>query len=240
MQSKISKTLDRIIAETIERLSASEISTSYLDRLVVELLGDDATFAYRLLAMQIGDHGVGVVLRRLIRSIGDEPHAEQLAPMDYYLALCDMLRRSIVAKRISTAHVLYVAAADFRTATSEMLRSYGIDAMELLQAMHSLDNHSAPMDSDTQILKCRKRSNPILIEEPSVGKRAIAAELAQSIADGRISEFLAHKGLSSADAAVLVAGANYQGENSVNIGELVKAIESSSNIVIVINARQPS
>ena len=138
MRKRISKTLEAAIARTTFNLSSDGITTSYLDRLIIELLGDDATFAYRLLEHIIGERGVAIVLRRMVHSIIAEPIAESMRPESYYHAMCGELQHVVDAKRISTVHVLYHAIVMGNCSFAYEMRGYGIVESDILEATESI------------------------------------------------------------------------------------------------------
>ena len=150
MQNRISKSLDSLITRTIKALNSDNIRTSYTDRLVVELLGDDGTFAYRLLENMTTERGISVIIRRIIQSIIESPKIEAITPQQYYNTMCNMLMESIESPRISTAHVVYYAAMNKESATAHELRGYGIEATDILRAIDeimSVGDKSLPTDT---------------------------------------------------------------------------------------------
>lgn len=138
MQSKISKSLEAIIKRTTTSLQRDNITTSFIDRLVVELLSDEATFCSRLLNDLIGERGINVVIRRVMQGIITNPIVEVTPPAARYEHMCNALRSTLTTKRISTAHVLYYATADAMTATSHELRGYGISNDTILHAIQNI------------------------------------------------------------------------------------------------------
>ena len=137
-RKSISKSLEAAISRTAYNLSRDGIATSYVDRLIVELLGDDATFAYRLLEQLVGQRGVGIVLRRVMQGIIYDPRVEGMRPEGYYHAMCVEMLGTIEAKRISTAHLLYYAALKGESAFAHEMRGYGIVAEDILKAIDEL------------------------------------------------------------------------------------------------------
>lgn len=135
MKSKVSKSFEAIISRTTLMLRREGIATSFVDRLVVEVLGDEATFGYALLQSLVGEQGLSVVVRRVVQRIISNPVMESLTPELRYMKMCEELGQSIEAKRISTAHLLYYATQDEGTATAEELRGYGIRAEDILDAI---------------------------------------------------------------------------------------------------------
>lgn len=149
MQSKISKSLEAIIERTTNVLRRDDIKTSYIDRLVVELLGESGTFASQLLHSLVGDKGHSVILRRVLRGIITSPKLEVASPEECYALMCQGLSDTVVSKRISTAHVLYYAAQDTSTATSYELRGYDLRAEDILEAIDRIvDDKEQPSPSN--------------------------------------------------------------------------------------------
>lgn len=63
-----------------------------------------------------------------------------------------------------------------------------------------------------RILSRRTKNNPVLIEEPGVGKIAVVEGLAQRIVKGNVPSNLSDVRLIALDMGALVAGAKYRGE----------------------------
>ena len=135
MKSKVSKSFEAIISRTTLMLRREGIATSFVDRLVVEVLGDEATFGYALLQSLVGEQGLSVVMRRVVQRIISNPVAESLTPELCYMRMCEEISQKVKAKRISTAHLLYYATQDEGTATADELRGYGIRAEDILDAI---------------------------------------------------------------------------------------------------------
>lgn len=151
MQSKISKSLEAIIERTVSVLRRDGIKTSYIDRLVVELLGESGTFASQLLHSLVGDKGHSVILRRVLHGIITSPILEIASPEECYALMCQRLSEAITSKRVSTAHVLYYAALEGATATRRELRGYDLRAEDLLEAIDSIvDDRELPALSDAK------------------------------------------------------------------------------------------
>lgn len=172
MQSKISKSLEAIIHRTTNVLKRDGITTSYIDRLVVELLGESGTFASQLLYSLVGDKGHSVVLRRVLRGIISSPSFETTSPEECYALMCQRLSDTVTSKRISTAHVLYYAVLEATTATSHELRGYGLRAEDILEAIDSIVADREPpralsQNDDSSVAEADS-VNPSV--EPATGK----------------------------------------------------------------------
>ena len=135
---EISNELEAIIARTVVTLSREGITQSYSDRLVIELLGDENTYAYRLLVTLAGEHGVAVIMRRVVRALAHAPYVESSSPANHYAVMCDTLMGMLRPAQITSAHLLYAAAFDNTTTTSEALHGYGIAAADILREIERM------------------------------------------------------------------------------------------------------
>ena len=86
-----------------------------------------------------------------------------------------------------------------------------------------------------QVLCRRKKSNPILIGEPGVGKTAIVEGLAGLIAKGKTPSLLAGKRILALDMAAVVAGTKYRGQFEQRLKKLLSEITESGDIVLFID-----
>ncbi len=86
-----------------------------------------------------------------------------------------------------------------------------------------------------QVLCRRKKSNPILIGEPGVGKTAIVEGLARLIAQGKTPSILSDKRILALDMAAVVAGTKYRGQFEQRLKHLLNEISASGNIILFID-----
>merc|ERR1711981_514045 len=91
------------------------------------------------------------------------------------------------------------------------------------------------IDRVIQILGRRTKNNPVLIEEPGVGKTAIAEGLAQRIQQGNIPDILEEKRVLTLDIGLLVAGTKYRGEFEERLKKIMEEIKSAGNVILVID-----
>ncbi len=138
MNTKISRTLEAIVARLAFDLRRDAVATSYKDRLVLAILGDDSTFAHRIISSLIKDWELYQLLRRVEHRLTTQPESELLTPDEYFKSLCELLANTVSARRVSTAHVLYYVASDNSTAFADVVRMYGISASDINVAMESL------------------------------------------------------------------------------------------------------
>ncbi|MBP3547376.1 MAG: hypothetical protein J6J64_01700 [Alistipes sp.] len=125
-QTKISTSLEAIVAHTIFRLRRDLVTTSYRDRLAIELLADRSTFAFQLLEMLVGESGINVILRRVGSRIAEYPAQEKDTPEGHYREIFDRIGGALDTPCLSTVHILHFIASDSDTAIAAELRNYGI------------------------------------------------------------------------------------------------------------------
>lgn len=86
-----------------------------------------------------------------------------------------------------------------------------------------------------QVLCRRKKSNPVLIGEPGVGKTAIVEGLASLIASGKTPSLLAGKRVLALDMAAVVAGTKYRGQFEQRLKKLLTEVAESGDIILFID-----
>ena len=86
-----------------------------------------------------------------------------------------------------------------------------------------------------QVLCRRKKSNPVLIGEPGVGKTAIVEGLASLIASGKTPNLLAGKRVLALDMAAVVAGTKYRGQFEQRLKKLLTEVAESGDIILFID-----
>ena len=84
-----------------------------------------------------------------------------------------------------------------------------------------------------KILMRRKKSNPVLVGMPGVGKTAIVEGLAQRIVANQVPECLMGKTILSLDVGRLVAGASFYGEFEARMKEVLDEVIASDGEVIL-------
>jgi ATP-dependent Clp protease ATP-binding subunit ClpA len=86
-----------------------------------------------------------------------------------------------------------------------------------------------------QILKRRKKNNPVFIGEAGVGKTAIAEGIALKIVNGEVPKSLSEQEVYSLDLGALVAGTKYRGDFEKRLKAVLKEIENKGNIILFID-----
>ena len=140
MHTKISRTLEAIVARTVFHLKRDGVRTSYKDRLTLNLLDDNATLAYNLLTTLIEQDSIAQLLHDIEVSISLNPMTESSEPEEFYTTLCEDMRRTVEARHLSTIHILYSIVTDTSTATSQLFTTAGVDADSILTALNRLDD----------------------------------------------------------------------------------------------------
>lgn len=117
------------------------------------------------------------------------------------------------------------------------LSTFGTDLTRLAQ-MGKLDpmiGREQEVERLIQILCRLKKSNPVLIGEPGVGKSAIVEGLAQRIHDRTTPHILHDKRIISLDTALLVAGTSYRGQFEERLKSVVKELKEHPEIILFID-----
>jgi len=87
----------------------------------------------------------------------------------------------------------------------------------------------------SEVLCKRKKSNPILLGDPGVGKTAAIEGLAQNIVDGCAPEFLLGKVIYGLDIGSLVAGTKYRGQFEERLKKVIKEVSESDKVILFID-----
>ncbi|MCQ2339700.1 MAG: ATP-dependent Clp protease ATP-binding subunit [Paludibacteraceae bacterium] len=85
-----------------------------------------------------------------------------------------------------------------------------------------------------QVLRRRRKNNPILIGEAGVGKTAIVEGLAQKWCNSRI-EAVRHRRLIALDMAAIVAGASFRGEFEQRMHDIIEETRTHTNCILFID-----
>ena len=110
--------------------------------------------------------------------------------------------------------------------------------LTLLASEGTLDpviGRSREIDRVVQVLCRRKKSNPVLIGEPGVGKTAIVEGLALRVLSGRVPLPLYGKRIMALDMASVLAGTKYRGQFEERLKALLREIREAGNVVLFID-----
>jgi len=86
-----------------------------------------------------------------------------------------------------------------------------------------------------RVLCRRKKSNPVLIGEPGVGKTAIVEGLASRIVEASVPMMLHGRRILALDMAGVIAGTKYRGQFEERLKVLLKEICDSGNVIVFID-----
>lgn len=84
-----------------------------------------------------------------------------------------------------------------------------------------------------RILSRKAKNNPVLIDEPGVGKTAIVEGLAQRIVRNDVPDNLKDKTIISLDMGSLIAGAKYRGEFEERLKNVLKEVKKSEGKILL-------
>ena len=117
------------------------------------------------------------------------------------------------------------------------LSTFGTDLTKLAQTgkLDPMIGREKEVERLIQILCRLKKSNPVLIGEPGVGKSAIVEGLAQRIHDRTTPHILHDKRIISLDTALLVAGTSYRGQFEERLKSVVKELKEHPEIILFID-----
>ena len=144
MQTRISKTLEGAIARTAFDTAKADINSSLKDYLMLELIRDEGSLAYQILASRLRRREIEQLRLRIGQALkaaenpsvqsddsangsGDGVTKAAAGPAQFFTEFADELRHTARGVRnISTAHALLNIAEDPATATAAVLSAYGI------------------------------------------------------------------------------------------------------------------
>ena len=166
-QIVISERVEALLARTAAMLENEEIATSLSDRLAIELLGDEATHAHRILCRLAGDSGAMAIMRRIIGGIIEDARGESLTPECHYGDMCATLEAMLAPSTLTTAHLLYAVAMDTTTHTAVALHDYGINAEDICR---ELGRNEVRDIKEGVVEASYMRSTPKIIEDHSMDR----------------------------------------------------------------------
>ena len=91
------------------------------------------------------------------------------------------------------------------------------------------------IDDIIEVLLRKNKNNPVLVGKAGVGKTAIIEELAYRINKKQVPYELFNKQIISINLSEIISGTRYRGEFEEKINNLIKEVESNSNIILFID-----
>ena len=127
MQTKISKTLEGLIARTAFDTSKQEETRWLKDRLLLEIVREEGSLAYQLLSARLKDWELYQVRLRIERDLQERTDGPAGNPEEFYVQFANELRKRYrTAPSVSTAHALHAIISDEQTIGAHVLEMYHI------------------------------------------------------------------------------------------------------------------
>ncbi len=119
----------------------------------------------------------------------------------------------------------------------EFLSLYTVNLSQLAKEskLDALIGRKLELEHMIHILCRRRKNNPILVGEPGVGKTALAEGIALKIHEKSVPKILENCEVFSLDVASLIAGTKYRGEFEQRMKQIMNALESRKNIILMID-----
>ncbi len=151
MKIKVSKILDATFARATFDLSKANIRHSYKDHLALEILRNDSSMAYNILALTLEDRQIKQIAANITQLITEHPIIEHQAADEFLAEYRSLLmERFTDANKLSTIHLLLDILADNTTVTAEVFALHGITA-EFLTHKIEFINQETIWESKIQI-----------------------------------------------------------------------------------------
>lgn len=118
-----------------------------------------------------------------------------------------------------------------------LLEQFGINITEQARKgkLDPVIGRDHEVERVVEILNRRTKNNPVLIGEPGVGKTSVVEGLAQAIVAKKVPEKLANKEVIRLDMVSLVQGTSMRGQFEARMQQLMKEVESRSEIILFID-----
>jgi len=124
----------------------------------------------------------------------------------------------------------------FREGKNEVER-YVFDLTEAASrgVLDAVIGRDKEIDEMVQILLRRRKSNPLLIGEPGVGKTALVDGLAQRIVRKAVPQALVGKHILTLDLGQVVAGTMYRGQFEERLKGILQEVQAQGNCILFID-----
>lgn len=138
MPTRLSKTLEAILARTARQAAHDGWRHRLPDRLALELLRDDGSLAYQLLTSQVQEWEVQQMCRRIEELLLRPADGGGDDPQRFFAELEGTLRECFAGVRtVSTGHALLHIASDAANLTTQVLEMYRIEFTTLHTALRN-------------------------------------------------------------------------------------------------------
>lgn len=128
-------------------------------------------------------------------------------------------------------------SANERPAERESLEKYVFDVTEAASknALDPVIGRETELEEIIHILLRRRKSNPLLIGEPGVGKTTLVDGLAQKIASKDVPAALINKRVLTLDLGLVVAGTIYRGQFEERLKDIIQEVISRGDCILFID-----
>ena len=153
MQVKLSKTLEGVIARTAFRTTKGGIRYALKDFLMLELLREEGSLAYQLLAGRLQEWELYQLRLRIEQEVAKQAHQPlEIEPEAFFRQLSNELcARYHEARHISTAHALHHLASDPTTCTARALLRYRVTEQQLAELLAAPEQNSIEREVEVRL-----------------------------------------------------------------------------------------
>lgn len=147
MQTKISRTLEGLIARTAFDTSKQGATRWLKDRLLLEMMREEGSLAYQLLSSRLKDWELYQVRLRIERELQQNDDAPEENPEEFYIRFAEELRKRYRSfHSISTAHALHAIVSDEQTLSARILEMYHVTASTIDDEIRRFTTTEKPSD----------------------------------------------------------------------------------------------
>ena len=189
MRNRISKSLDAAFARVTFDLTKADVRHSYKDFLALEILREESSSAFHILAERLKDWELQQLPQRITTLVESQPHEEQSSPERFMHSFRNtLIEKNIHNGIISSAHILREIAADTTTATSQALALYGITAQTIDYALEPNEESNEGQKSHLQFNIFSQFNPDEHIDNNTEGKliNKFGTDLTRLASEGRI------------------------------------------------------
>ena len=153
MQVKLSKTLEGVIARTAFRTTKEGIRYALKDFLMLELLREEGSLAYQLLAGRLQEWELYQLRLRIEQEVAKQAHQPlEIEPEAFFRQLSNELcARYHEARHISTAHALHHLASDPTTCTARALLRYRVTEQQLAELLAAPEQNAIEREVEVRL-----------------------------------------------------------------------------------------